>query len=155
MPRATLETLVGGAIFAALGLALFAASAGGRMAMAGGYELSARFEQVDGLTVGGPVLLAGMKIGSVARIDIDAAALRPIVTLRIQRGVPIPADSAAMIMSDGVLGEKFIRIEPGSENQNMAPGARFATVQNAIIVEQLLEKIVRSAEARRKPAASP
>jgi phospholipid/cholesterol/gamma-HCH transport system substrate-binding protein len=155
MRRAALEIVVGGALFVALGVALVAASAGGRGAAAGGYELGARFTQVDGLVVGSAVQLAGVKVGAVARIGIDPSALRPLVTLRIRRGVAIPADSAAMILSDGVLGEKFIRIEPGSENRAMAPGASFDTVQDAIVIEQLLEKIVRGAEARRKPAASP
>jgi len=59
-----------------------------------------------------------------------------------------------MIMSDGILGAKFIKIEPGLGNQMMPEGSDFELVQDSIIIEVLLERIVQSAEAARKPKSA-
>ena len=95
------------------------------------------------------MLLAGLKVGAVAALRLDPATLKPSVILTIRRDVKLPADSAALILSDGVLGGKFVRVDPGSDEKMLAPGQRFGFQQDSVIVERLLEKIVRAAEARR------
>lgn len=149
--RQDFETIVGGVAMLAAALALWLASAGGKAARAGnGYVLTARFDQVDGLTIGGPVFLAGIHVGSVLKIELAPGTLKPLVSLSIRRDIALPADSAVQVMSDGVLGGKFVRIEAGSETETMKPGDRFLTVQDSVIVEQILQKIVQGAEARRR-----
>jgi phospholipid/cholesterol/gamma-HCH transport system substrate-binding protein len=130
------------------------ASTGSRSTVSGGYLVSARFSAADGLTIGSPVQLAGVKVGAVTRLELDRAGMRPVVTMAITRGVRIPADSAILILSDGVLGGKYLRIEPGAEDRMLAAGEEFPTVQDSVIMEQILEKIVRGAEARRSPESS-
>ena len=149
--RQDFETAIGAVAMLGAGLALWLASAGGKAAAAGdSYLLTARFDQVDGLAVGNPVFLAGIQVGSVVKIDLAPGTLKPLVTMTIRRGLAIPTDSAALVMSDGVLGGKFMRIEAGSETEAMKPGDRFSTVQDSVIVEQILQKIVQGAEARRR-----
>lgn len=144
-----METVVGAAAMVVIAGALWLASAGGKAAQASdGYLVTGRFDQVDGLSVGNPVYLAGIQVGTVRRIDLAPGTLKPLVTFTLRRGIPIPADSAALVMSDGVLGGKFVRIEPGSETEPMKPGDRFQMVQDSVIVEQILEKIVLGAEGR-------
>lgn len=149
--RQDFETIVGGVAMLAAALALWLASAGGKAAQASnGYVLTARFDQVDGLTVGSPVFLAGIRVGSVLKIELAPGTLKPLVSLSVRRDIALPADSAALVMSDGVLGGKFVRIEAGSETETMKPGDRFSIVQDSVIVEQILQKIVQGAEARRR-----
>lgn len=156
LERSDYETLVGAGVMAALALALWLASQGGKAAgSSDGYDVSARFSQVDGLTVGRPVHMSGIRIGTVTRIGLVPGTLKPDVTIGLRAGVAIPSDSAALIMSDGMLGGKFIRIEPGSDDAPMKPGASFGMVQDAVIVEQILEKIVVGAEARRRGQGKP
>lgn len=156
LPRADYETLIGTAVMAAAALALWLASAGGRAVQASdSYVLVARFDQVDGLSVGSAVFVAGIQVGKVVKIEIAQGTLKPLVTVSVRRGIAVPADSAALVMSDGVLGAKFLRIEPGSETEAMKPGDRFQNVQDSVIVEQILQKIVQGAEARRRGTASP
>src|SRR5687768_15513266 len=109
--REAIEIAAGGAAIVLLLAGLAWASTGGRYAAGSStYALTARFGSADGLVVGSPVQLAGMRIGTITRLDVEADNLRPLVTMAIERGVGIPADSAAMILSDGVLGAKFVRI---------------------------------------------
>jgi len=153
-PRHDVETAVGAVAVLVAALALWLASAGGKAAQASsGYVLTARFDQVDGLTVGSPVYLAGIQIGSVLRIELAPGSFKPVVSPSVRRGIVIPKDSAALVMSDGVLGGKFVRIEPGAETEAMQPGERFPTVQDSVIIEALLQKIVQGAEARRRGQA--
>jgi phospholipid/cholesterol/gamma-HCH transport system substrate-binding protein len=150
LSRSDFETAIGAVALVAVALALWLASAGGKTRADGGYVLVARFDQVDGLTTGSPVYLAGIEVGSVVKIELAPGTLKPLVTMSVRRGLAIPADSAALVMSDGVLGGKFVRIEAGSETEAMKPGDRFGTVQDSVIVEQILQKIVQGAEARRR-----
>jgi phospholipid/cholesterol/gamma-HCH transport system substrate-binding protein len=158
-PRQNVEIAVGALAILGVALALWLASAGGKAARANdGYVLTARFDQVDGLAVGSPVYVAGIQVGTVLRVDLAPGTFKPLVSLSVRRGITIPTDSAALVMSDGVLGGKFIRIEPGSETEAMKAGDRFGTVQDSVIVEALLQKIIQGAEARRRgqaPESSP
>ncbi|MCY4394324.1 MAG: MlaD family protein [Rhodospirillaceae bacterium] len=117
-----------------------------------GYLLYATYDQADGLAAGAPVYLAGVHVGAVERLRLDPQRFKAQVALRIDEGVGVPEESAAMIVSDGVLGGKFVKIEPGSGEDMMAKGSEFELVQDAVIVESLLERIVQAAAAaRRKP----
>lgn len=142
------EFLVGAGVLLLFALVVGWASGGGKPAGGDGYTLTARFNQVDGVTVGTPVQLAGIEIGQVARIHLDVASLKPVLTLTIRDRYRLPVDSAALIMSDGVLGGKYIKIEPGAEDNSLAPGGAFDFVQGAIILEQVLERVVVTAEKR-------
>ena len=116
----------------------------------GGYLLHATYDQADGLAAGAPVYLAGVHVGTVERMRLDPQRFKAQVALRIDEGVGVPEESAAMIVSDGVLGGKFVKIEPGSGEDTMEKGSEFELVQDAVIVESLLERIVRSAAAARR-----
>lgn len=146
--RQTHETLVGAVVVAALAVFLVYAFATGKSARAG-YVLNARYEQVDGLSIGSPVLLAGVKIGEVTNMRLDPPTRKPIIGLLIDRNVKLPKDTAAMVMSDGVLGGKFVKLVPGADEDFLKAGDHVQYVQDAIIVEELLDMIVRRAEARR------
>jgi phospholipid/cholesterol/gamma-HCH transport system substrate-binding protein len=151
LSRQDLETAIGAGIVLAAALALWLASAGGKVARtSGSYLLTARYDQVDGITIGSPVVLAGIEVGRVVQLELAPGMLKPVVTMSVRRGIAIPKDSAALVMSDGVLGGKFIRIEPGSEVEALKPGGRFPLVQDSVVVEQVLQKIVQGAEARRR-----
>lgn len=150
--RPALFAVTGGLVIAAIAIGMVLGARGGA-ASKPGYVLIAKFEQADGISVGSPVYLAGVKVGTVEHMALETKTLKPVVRIRIANQIGIPEESAAMIMSDGVLGSKFIKIEPGSGDDMMPKGSEFYLVQDAIIVEDLLERIVDSAEAARKPVA--
>lgn len=155
MSRTVRHMLVGAGVWLAVGLVAYYAFASGGLARRGDFQVSAVFDQVDGLSAGAPVYLAGIKIGEVTRMEVNAKTFRPTVTFGIRAGVRLPTDSGVLIMSDGLLGGKFVRIEPGSDDTYMKTGDRFQFIQDAVVVEQLLERIVVTAEARRRSAQTP
>lgn len=116
----------------------------------GGYRLYVHFHNISGLTTGSPVRLAGIRVGGVASQRYDMKNQQAIVTLEMDPGVRIPTDSAAMIISDGILGAKYVRIQPGGEDQYMKDGDTFHFWQNAVVLEDVLQRLIRAVEAKRE-----
>ncbi|MBM3542599.1 MAG: MCE family protein [Alphaproteobacteria bacterium] len=145
--KSTIESLAGALTIAALA-ALFAFSYTVDSRAGSGYALTARYQSVDGLIETAPVWLAGMRVGTVERIAFDAEFREAVVTMRIDRGIKLPDDTSAAIMSQGLLGGKYVFLSPGGSPDAMADGDEFQFVQNSVIMEQVLQLIVRGAEKR-------
>jgi phospholipid/cholesterol/gamma-HCH transport system substrate-binding protein len=77
------------------------------------------------------------------------------VTLRVRDDVALPKDSVAAIFTEGLLGAKFIALQPGGDDQDLKSGDRFDYTQGAVMIEELLAKIVDEAKARRGASAQP
>ncbi len=114
------------------------------------YALNARFNRTDGLLIGDMVRLAGMDIGKVVSAKLDDN-YKAILTLEIKDGIQIPDDSSASIVSSGLMGAKYIEIEPGGSEDMLTPEAEFAYTQDAMVLEELLDRIVSMGKANRKP----
>lgn len=152
MKRDTLEILTGAATLVVFVGVLVLSYSSDRLQAGIGYDLTARFRNVDGLAVGSDVLLAGITVGTVTDQRFDAVTRQAVVTFHMDGDVKIPADSAAMIISKGILGTKFVRIEPGGDNVYLEAGGEFDFVQNSVILEDMLEKLIKEVEATRKKA---
>ena len=153
MNRETLHILIGAAVIVLaplLGVVFFSGDA--RTVSAQGYELKARYNRVDGVSIGTGVLLAGVPVGKVTRLDFDANSLQAVLTFTIRDDIRIPADTAALIASDGMLGGKFVKLDVGGASEMLAPGGSFEYVQDSVIVEALLEMVILWAEAKRDKA---
>ncbi|TAL03954.1 MAG: MCE family protein [Rhodospirillaceae bacterium] len=112
------------------------------------FHLSAEFARVDGIHVGSPVRIAGVRIGTVTHMDLDSR-FRALLTLQFSRAVPLPEDTSAMIQTDGMFGSKFIEIQPGGADTLLTSGGRIAYVQDSVIIEDLIARIVNQAKAAR------
>ena len=142
------NTLVGSFVVI-VGALLLIFSSRGSVSDAGGYQLKAVYQSVDGVSVGTNVMLTGIKVGEVTKLSYVPDGHRALLTMRINADIKLPIDSVAMIISSGMLGGKYIKLEPGGEIDNLGDGDHFEYVQDAIIFEELLEKIVLDAEAKR------
>lgn len=137
------ELIAGGAVLAvALGFVLWAA--GGDMLPRGGYEVRASFPDVDGVEVGTEVRLAGVRVGRVTAVALNPQTYMADATLSLPRNIALPADSAALIQADGLLGGAYIQIQPGGSPENLAPGDEIEDVQGAVSLLQLMMKFVDS-----------
>lgn len=110
---------------------------------AGGYTIFARFENVGGLTERAKVSLSGVQIGEVSAIRIDPRMLMADVEMRIFSEVDyLSADSSAQILTAGLLGEKYIGIRPGFEEETLKEGSRIEDTQSALVLEELIGKFL-------------
>lgn len=112
------------------------------------YQLYARFNRTDGLLVGDAVRIAGMDIGRVVNAKLDDS-FKAILTLEINDQVKLPDDSSAAIVSSGIMGAKYIEIEPGGSEDTLSPGSEFSYTQDAMVLEELIERIIGIGKAKR------
>jgi phospholipid/cholesterol/gamma-HCH transport system substrate-binding protein len=152
MNKKGIETLVG--LFVALGivamvfLALKAANLG-TFSGSDTYPLVARFDNIGGLKVRAPVRSAGVVVGRVTEIVLDAKTFQGVVKLDVDRRFQFPKDSAAKILTAGLLGDQYIGIEPGGDDKNLAAGDTVAQTQSAVVLENLIGQFLtgKAAEA--------
>lgn len=143
--------LVAGGLVLAVALGFLGWAASGRMMPGSGYEVTASFPDVDGVTVGTEVRLAGVPVGRVAAITLNRQTYMADAVLRLPQDVLLPSDSAAIIQSDGLLGGAYIQIQPGGSMDNLAPGDEIEDVQGAVSLLQLMMKFVDSQSGEAAP----
>ena len=137
------ELIAGGAVLA-VAAAFLLFSLGDGIAQRGGYPLTASFPDVDGVEVGTEVRLAGVRVGRVTDVRLNPQTYLADAVLTIPDDIALPADSAALIQSDGLLGGAYILIQPGGSVENLAPGDEIEDVQGAVSLLQLMMKFVDS-----------
>ena len=121
---------------------------GGALTEIGGYRIHASYHRIDGLVVGSKVRLAGIEIGDVTALRLMPAGDQARVTMRLQSGIDIPADSVAAIVSDSMFADKFVRIDPGGDTRMLAAGDRIEYIQDSIDLIGIFQKLVENAERR-------
>lgn len=155
MNTAKKETAVG-AVVVVLGSLFLAYTSGGeadrKLDDESGYRVVAQFNRTDGLGTGGAVRLGGMPVGVIEK-QVLTEDFHALVTMKIHTGVLLPKDTAALIHSDGLLGAKYIELQPGGEERMLAPDARLIYTQDAVIVDDLLARILSQAKIKRAQAA--
>jgi phospholipid/cholesterol/gamma-HCH transport system substrate-binding protein len=141
MGKKGIEVLVGGfvlmGIVALVFLALKAANLGS-FGSGDSYRVKANFDNIGGLKVRAPVRSAGVIVGRVTSISLDPKTFQGVVTIDIDRAFQFPKDSAAKILTAGLLGDQYIGIEPGGDDKNLAAGDTVAQTQSAVVLENLI-----------------
>jgi phospholipid/cholesterol/gamma-HCH transport system substrate-binding protein len=111
----------------------------------GGLELHATFNQIGGLAERAPVVISGVKVGKVTRIELGDD-LRARVTLDVDPKLELPVDTSASIRTSGLLGDQFIELEPGAEDDLLAPGSEITLTESALSIEKLVGSLVHDAD---------
>ena len=116
----------------------------GGVSTAGGLQLYATFNQIGGLAERAPVVISGVKVGRVTKIELNED-LRARVTLDVDAKLELPVDSSAAIRTSGLLGDQFIELEPGAEDQLLAAGSEIGLTESALSIEKLVGSLVHNA----------
>lgn len=106
------------------------------------YQLSARFHSVSGLKEGDVVEMAGVKIGTVKRINLDPEDYEAVVQLELRQEVRLQEDSIASIHTAGIIGSKYVDITPGGLEEIIQPGGEIFETESAINLEKLVSKYI-------------
>lgn len=111
----------------------------------GGYEIKAKFQNISGLKERAAVMVAGVKVGRVTHIGFDPKTFEAVVTLHIGDDYKIlPSDTSASILTSGLLGEKYVGLEPGGDEEVLKEGDTIRLTQSAVILEQLIGQLLYS-----------
>jgi len=107
------------------------------------YQIQARFDDIGGLTERAKVSVAGVTVGEVDNIVLDKELYMALVTVNIHSDVTtIPTDSAAAILTNGLLGEKYIGISIGAEEEYLKNGDELYDTQSALVLENLISQFL-------------
>jgi phospholipid/cholesterol/gamma-HCH transport system substrate-binding protein len=105
------------------------------------YRISARFTNVADLRVKAPVKIGGVTVGMVESIVLDPVMFEAVVNMNIAtRFNEIPSDTGASVLTSGVLGDRYIGLEPGGAPDMLVDGDELFITQSALILEQVIGK---------------
>jgi phospholipid/cholesterol/gamma-HCH transport system substrate-binding protein len=107
----------------------------------GGMMLQGRFDEIGGLSVRAPVVISGVKVGQVTAIELDED-LRALVVMDVDGNLALASDTSAAIRTAGILGDQFIALEPGAEEDLLVSGDELSFTESAFNMEKLVGTLV-------------
>ena len=136
------ETLIG--IFVLAGAVVFLAFAysKGGLKTIDGYEVIGKFDRVDGLAEGSEVRMSGIKIGRVVSQRLDTKTYLAVLTMNVENDVKLPRDSSIKIISNGLLGDKYLSITPGAAEEMISPGGELFHTQGSVDFLSLVGRMI-------------
>ena len=145
MNRKVLDLWVG--VFVAIGFLslLFLALKVGNLSgasFAETYVLQAKFDNIGGLKVRGPVKSAGVVVGRVIDIRFDPQSYEAVVTMNLDTRFKFPKDTFASILTSGLLGEQYVGLDVGGDEKLLAPGDVIAKTQSAVVLEKMISQFL-------------
>jgi phospholipid/cholesterol/gamma-HCH transport system substrate-binding protein len=145
MRQNVIETIIGFIILAVTGwFFVYAYSTNSMKTDSDGYILAAKFQNAEGIVVGSDIMTAGIKIGEVSEMTLDRNTFFAVMKLRINKGIQIPEDSQASVVSSGFLGGKFISITPGASDTDLKNNDAIKFTQSSVNIESLIGKFMYS-----------
>jgi phospholipid/cholesterol/gamma-HCH transport system substrate-binding protein len=140
------ETLIGAVVLAVAVAFLTFAYGRADVGAVAGYEVVARFERIDGLSAGSDVRMSGIKVGTITSQILDKQDYLAVVHMSIDPEVKLPEDSSAEVISDGLLGSKYMSLVPGGADDMIEPGGEIRFTQSSVSLEQLIGKFMFSSD---------
>lgn len=149
------EALIGLAVLA-LGVwfVLFAYARTERGSAGGGYEVTARFPNISGVSSGTDVRVSGMKVGTVVSEELDPATYQAVLKLSLDSAIKLPIDTSAAITSEGLLGGNYISLAPGGETDMLRNGDEITDTQGSIDLMSLIGGFINQSGAKPKDEAA-
>ncbi|MGH8704246.1 MAG: outer membrane lipid asymmetry maintenance protein MlaD [Burkholderiales bacterium] len=145
MKRSTIDIWVGAFVAAGFGALLFLALKVGNLAAfstAQTYQVHAKFANIGGLKVRAPIKSAGVVVGRVSEIRFDNESYEAIVTFVLEARYQFPRDTAAKILTSGLLGEQYVGLEAGGDGVMLKSDDRLRLTQSAVVLENLISQFL-------------
>lgn len=142
MRHNTIEILMGAIVLSVAGFFLFFAYSSSGYKNTDGVNFTAKFDRVDGLNVGSDVKMSGVKIGTVRTMTVDPKTFLAAVTLSVAPQIQLPKDTSVEVVTDGLLGSKYLALVPGGDEENLKPGDTIKYTQSSVSLENLIGKFM-------------
>ncbi len=112
------------------------------------YGLTATFNKIDGVNEGNLVMISGVNIGYVDKVELNQNY--PVLKMKIKKGLRISDDSSVSIQTDGLFGSKFLLIEMGGNDNYLIDGDSFSFSEDSMLIQDLLKNIIQLGEKNKK-----
>lgn len=147
MPNANRDIAVGLFVFAALcAVAFLSIRVGGATwGTPGGLNVYATFSEIGGLKERAPVEISGVRVGQVTAIGLDED-YQARVDMDLDPALQLPVDTSASIVTSGLLGDQYVALELGAEDEVLKPGDAIAFTESAVILERLIGQVVHGSD---------
>lgn len=144
MSKNIIETLVGALVLFLAGMFLYLAykTTDLNSSDSNSYRITAQFDRADGLILGSDVKIGGIKVGKVTDLSLEPEYYRAVVGMKVNADVKLPSDSLAEVIGNGLLGEKYVAIIPGSQEDFIENGGVISFTQSSISFESLIGKFI-------------
>lgn len=143
------EAITGAAVLAVAGAFFYYAYTSSGTKVTDGYHLTANFDRIDGLVEGNDVKLSGVKVGDVSEISVNPKTYLAQVTMTLNRDVKLPDDSSAQIVSESLMGGKYIALVPGGSDVLLQEGDQVIHTQSSVSLEGLIGKYIFSGDDKK------
>ena len=114
------------------------------------YTVHAHFDNIGSLKARQPVRIAGVSVGTISGITLDEEHYQAVVTMSIEKNYKLPIDTQASIMTEGVLGSKYLSLTPGFEEAILEDGGLIEETHSALILEDAIGKFLFNADSDEK-----
>jgi phospholipid/cholesterol/gamma-HCH transport system substrate-binding protein len=151
MKRNAIETVMAAVVLVVAAMFLFFAYTTSHSGAVSGYEVTANFLRVEGLRDGGDVRISGIRVGTIVSQRLDLKTFDAVVRMSIDPSVKLPVDSYAQIASDGLLGDKYLQIVPGNDDEMIKAGGRIERTTPPISLESLIGQVMYSLQGGQQP----
>lgn len=135
------ETVMGALVLAVAATFMMFAYQSSNLKTVEGYTLKGKFTSITGVALGTDVRIGGIKVGVVSDLELDSNSYQAVVTMQIKNSLKLPKDSSAAIATDGLLGGKYVKLEPGADDQMLAANDFFPHTQSAIDIGEIIGKL--------------
>ncbi|MBF0562343.1 MAG: outer membrane lipid asymmetry maintenance protein MlaD [Alphaproteobacteria bacterium] len=142
MNRNPVETILGAVVVLVATIFLAFAYSLSNIKPMTGYPLKATFSKIGGLQNGSDVRISGIKVGTVTGEVLDSRTYQAEIHLSITPEVHLPVDTVASIASDGMLGGKYLRLDPGSAKDKLPAGGTISETRDYKSLEEMVSEII-------------
>ena len=142
MGRNLIETVMGAVVLLVAAVFVFFAFEMAHVEGVKGYPVEATFYKIGGLTAGSDVRINGIKVGTVSDRRLDPDTFDAIVSLTISSDIHLPVDTVAAIGSEGLLGDKYVRLMPGTEHETIQAGGAITRTEDYQSLEDQVGRII-------------
>ncbi len=135
-------------------LVILAFKVGNMSSLGGGetYQITANFDNIGGLKPRAPIKSAGVVVGRVTAITFNNERFTAKVTLAVEQNYKFPKDTTASILTSGLLGEQYVGLEGGGDDQMLKAGDNIRLTQSAVVLENLISQFLFDKAAEGAPA---
>lgn len=142
MRKNVIETVIGALVLVVAVMFGVFAYTSANVRVTDGYTIKARFARIDGIQVGSDVRISGIKVGTVSGLQLDPTYYQAVAQLTIDRSVEVPTDTVAKVASEGLLGAKYVALDPGGDEKMIEPGGEIKFTQSSLSLEDLVGQFI-------------